>query len=385
MKKFLAVSLFSLWSLSLCFGQTGNQFILQVQNSGTAVYTASSFAVLNLTSGCSGTVSSGVLSITCTGAGGGTTTNALTLNSGGAGAASGATFNGSGAITLSYNTLGAAPLASPTFTGTVLGSAATFTALTGSTSLTAGIVGTTAGLLNLSGSTSGTATFTAPAVAGTSSNAVVSSNAISAPSYTATGGTSGFFQFGQGSTNAVGTTDITEQAPAAVTSYLVIKPGTAASGLAAGTNVSGTITQNFTGSAAFSTGAVTTGSGASIGATSLCTITNCPAGTYQISAYLDVTTACTATGTYFVSLIYTDDAASKTIVMPLQGTGTTTTFGPSAITSSLGLASTTNFATGSVVLRSTGAAAIQYSTTAGACGTGGPMVGKMFLTVVPLS
>jgi len=50
--------------------------------------------------------------------GGGTTTNALTLNSGGSGAASGATFNGSAAVTLSYNTLGAAPLASPTFTGT---------------------------------------------------------------------------------------------------------------------------------------------------------------------------------------------------------------------------------------------------------------------------
>ena len=33
-------------------------------------------------------------------------------------AASGATFNGSAAVTLSYNTLGAAPLASPTFTGT---------------------------------------------------------------------------------------------------------------------------------------------------------------------------------------------------------------------------------------------------------------------------
>lgn len=52
-------------------------------------------------------------------AGGGTTTNALTLNSAGTGAASGSTFNGSAAITLSYNTLGAAPIASPTFTGKV--------------------------------------------------------------------------------------------------------------------------------------------------------------------------------------------------------------------------------------------------------------------------
>lgn len=50
--------------------------------------------------------------------GGGTTTNALTMNNGGSGAASGTTFNGSAAQTISYNTIGAAPLASPTFTGT---------------------------------------------------------------------------------------------------------------------------------------------------------------------------------------------------------------------------------------------------------------------------
>jgi len=41
--------------------------------------------------------------------GGGTTTNALTLNNSGSGAASGTTFNGSTAVTLSYNTIGAAP------------------------------------------------------------------------------------------------------------------------------------------------------------------------------------------------------------------------------------------------------------------------------------
>lgn len=51
--------------------------------------------------------------------GGGTTTNALTGNNGGSGAASGSTFNGSAAVTFSYNTFGAAPTASPTFTGTV--------------------------------------------------------------------------------------------------------------------------------------------------------------------------------------------------------------------------------------------------------------------------
>jgi hypothetical protein len=41
-------------------------------------------------------------------AGGGTTTNALTFNNGGSGASSGSTFNGSSAVTVSYNTIGAA-------------------------------------------------------------------------------------------------------------------------------------------------------------------------------------------------------------------------------------------------------------------------------------
>jgi len=51
----------------VCFGQTPAQFTLQVQNSGTPVYTRSSFAALDLTGGCSGTVSGGALQITCTG------------------------------------------------------------------------------------------------------------------------------------------------------------------------------------------------------------------------------------------------------------------------------------------------------------------------------
>jgi hypothetical protein len=41
------------------------------------------------------------------GGGGGTTTNALTINNSGSGDASGATFNGSAAVTISYNTVGA--------------------------------------------------------------------------------------------------------------------------------------------------------------------------------------------------------------------------------------------------------------------------------------
>lgn len=131
--------------------------------------------------------------------------NSLTINNGGAGAVSGSTFNGSSALTISYNTVGASPLAgssSLTTTGTVTSGtwSASFGAVSGAnlTSLTAGnltgtipstvlgnstaYIGTTAVALNrasanqaltgitsvtLPGSTSGTAQIIPNAVAGT--------------------------------------------------------------------------------------------------------------------------------------------------------------------------------------------------------------------------
>jgi hypothetical protein len=131
--------------------------------------------------------------------------NNATFNNGGAGDASGTTFNGSAARTISYNTVGASPLAgssSLTTTGTVTSGtwSASFGAVSGAnlTSLTAGnlsgtipsavlgnstaYVGTTAVALNrssanqaltgitsvtLPGSTSGSAQITPNAVAGT--------------------------------------------------------------------------------------------------------------------------------------------------------------------------------------------------------------------------
>lgn len=131
--------------------------------------------------------------------------NNATFNNGGAGDASGTTFNGSAARTISYNTVGASPLAgssSLTTTGTVTSGtwSASFGAVSGAnlTSLTAGnlsgtipsavlgnstaYIGTTAVALNrasanqaltgissvtLPGATSGTAQITPNAVAGT--------------------------------------------------------------------------------------------------------------------------------------------------------------------------------------------------------------------------
>ena len=66
--------------------------------------------------------------------GGGITTNALTMNNSGSGATSGTTFNGSAAQTISYNTIGASPLAgsaSLTTVGTLVSGAIPYSLLTG--------------------------------------------------------------------------------------------------------------------------------------------------------------------------------------------------------------------------------------------------------------
>lgn len=207
--------------------------------------------------------------------------------------------------------------------------------------------------------------------------------------FTSNGSVAGFIDLPQGpdagSTASCNTpASICDEAPTSVTSYKTVRPGVAANGVQTNNVASAVDTQGFSGDANHST-TVTISSATSVGSTSLCSTGNCPAGTYKISAYIDVTTACTTTGSYFVSVIYTDDQGSKTIVLPLAGTGTTLTFlGPAAFTSSLALSSTANFAQGDFTLRSTGAASINYSTTAGACGTGGPAAGKLYLSVYPV-
>ena len=88
-----------------------------------------------------------------TAAGGGTTTNAITFNNSNSGAASGTTFNGGTAQTISANTVGALPLAGGTMTG-ALTLAATSTSVTPLTFTTGGLPNTTpvAGGLQLDGS-----------------------------------------------------------------------------------------------------------------------------------------------------------------------------------------------------------------------------------------
>jgi hypothetical protein len=206
----------------------------------------------------------------------------------------------------------------------------------------------------------------------------VSGNLV-ATTVATSGSTAGVIDYAQGSTNAAAApcttaTSICEQAPTAVTSYLVTKPGAPAQGSITGTLSGTTITQGFSGDTNHST-TVTIGSGTSIGSTSLCSTTFCPVGTYRVNTYLDITTPCGTSGSYTVNLIYTDDQGSKTVPININGTGAV------ASTGVLTTTSTANFGEDTQILRSTGAASINYSTTAVACGTAGPMVGKLYLSV----
>ena len=136
-----------------------------------------------------------------TGGTAGSVTNAATFNDGGAGAASGTTYNGSAAQTISYNTIGASPLAgssSLTTTGTVTSGtwSASFGAVSGAnlttlnaSNLSSGTVGTA----RLGSGTANSTTFlrgdsTWVAVAGFSSTDDTTTNASYYPVIATTAG-----------------------------------------------------------------------------------------------------------------------------------------------------------------------------------------------------
>lgn len=295
-----------------------------------------------------------------------------------------ATISAAGAIGCATCVTSASGLANG---GIVLGTAGTQASATNTQlvfsapTLTVGLAGTSSGILALTGSASGQATFTAPATAGTTTNAVTSTNVLTGPGFTANGSTAGFVDYPQGTTSTAvapcnASTSICEQAPTSVTSYLVNKPGVSANGITTNNVSSAVITQGFSGDSNHSA-TVTTGSGTSIGSTQLCSSANCPAGTYMVNVYIDITTACGTTGTYIVNLIYTDDQGSKTALVNINGTGSV------PLTGVLTTTSTANYGQESQVIRLT-SGNLNYSTTATSCGSAGPMVGKLYLSATPV-
>lgn len=112
-------------------GTNFTQAITGGLTSGTSLlYGDGSGGLSNVTIGSGISFSLGTLSAT----GSGTTTNVLTMNNGGSGAASGSTFDGSAARTISYNTIGAPSATGASASGTwsigITGNAASATKLT---------------------------------------------------------------------------------------------------------------------------------------------------------------------------------------------------------------------------------------------------------------
>ena len=107
-----------------------------------------------------------------------------------------------------------------------------------------------------------------------------------------------------------------------------------------------------------------TGQSAGINLRSLCSSTPCPGGQYRIVYYLDSAKACSSPGSANValSIAWKDEAAPRTLKVPLTGTGVSSG-------NSLSLGTPSNFGTGEISIWSAGDA-ISYSTSYSACSAG---------------
>ena len=281
-----------------------------VYGNGTGVMTASTTIPF---SAISGTVS---------------VTNALTMNSSGTGAVSGTTFNGSAAQTISYNTIGASPLAgstSLTTTGTVTTGtwSGLFGAVTGAnlTNLTAGnltgtipstvlgnstvYIGTTAVALNRASATLALTGVTLPlltigtGLSGTSYNGstavtvALANTTVTAASYGSASTVPTYTVNAQGQLTAASNTTISiapSQINATIPNSGLTNSSVTYNGVAVALGASGTITANTTNALTIGTGL----SGTSFNGSSAVTIalanTAVTAGTYGSSLVVPVLT-----------------------------------------------------------------------------------------------
>ena len=198
-------------------------------------------------------------------------------------------------------------------------------------------------------------------------------------SWTSTGSTAGFADYPQGSTSSAvapcnTATSICEQAPTAVTSYLVTKPGAAASGIEINVDASNVDTQSWSGdsshavTATSQTGSISTATVCAATAGTACG----QAGQYRVSYDIwGSGTACSSVtaGKVVFTLTWTDAGGTAHTTVPLHlydyksaATNTTGTFN---FNTALG----TEGANGSMIL-STNGTVIQYASTYTACTTG---------------
>jgi hypothetical protein len=220
--------------------------------------------------------------------------------------------------TLNQNTTGTAGglTGTPAITvGAITSAAITASGLiTGSANIHLGVAGSLSGVITLEGSTSGACTITAPAVAGTTSNAIVFSNAIQTLGIAATG--------------TVGVTGaITASLTLGVTGITTLTGG-----LATLTKYNGV---TLTGNGIPSEVGVATATTASAAVTATTLLAAPVAATmYRISAYMKITVATSTPVAGPITLTYADkDGVAQSVVMQLQNaagatatsTGSTTT------------------------------------------------------------
>lgn len=207
-----------------------------------------------------------------------------------------------------------------------------------------------------------------------------------APVFVSSGTTAGFVDFPQGTTSAAVAPCNTAnskcyQAPTALTANVETLAPATAQGILAVTGNAAATNEMYSGDTNHSI-TVTLAASQTVGATSLCSTTFCPVGEYMITVTVEITTACTTTGTLIPWVGWTDDAGAKGAVgTTFFGNGFGTGF--VASTGTLTVTSTTDFMQGTYIVHSTGAAAINYGYTTSACGSGS-LVGKLIYHVVPL-
>lgn len=199
------------------------------------------------------------------------------------------------------------------------------------------------------------------------------------PAFTSTGTTAGFADFPQGSTSAAVApcnvaTSICEQAPTAVTSYLVTKPGASKSGIEINVNSSNVDWQSFTGDAAHAVAAVTqTGSISTATVCAATANTACgQAGQYRVNYDIwGSGTACSSVtaGKVVFTFTWTDPGGTTHTTVPWQLYDYKGAVLNDTGTFSFNTSLATEGANGSMIL-STNGTVIQYASTYTACTTG---------------
>ena len=259
--------------------------------------------------------------------------NSLTINNGGAGGASGSTFNGSAALTISYNTVGAPSTGGTGATGTwgisISGSAASATSATSATTAT-----------NLAGGSAGTIPYQSAAgttvqlAAGTSTY-LLQSNGAAAPSWVApvAAANNGALTMAVSGTGLSGSASFTAN-QAGASSFTVTSNATSANTAstivardASGNFTAGTITAALSGNATTATTAANVNNGTLTLAVSGTGLSGSQTFTANQSTAATFTVTSNATNANTASTIVARDGSGNfsagTITAALSGNATT--------------------------------------------------------------